>query len=68
MYQPHIRADLISRLYRQAKAQGIPMTRLVSELLEGALETLERGDEQVSEPPAPEYQSTFSPHPKGGEQ
>ncbi len=37
MYQPRIREDLISRLYRQAKAQGIPMTRLVSELLESVL-------------------------------
>ncbi len=61
MYQPHIRADLISRLYRQAKAQGIPMTRLVSELLEGALANLERGDAQVSEPPAAEYQPTPNP-------
>ena len=51
MYQPKIREDLIPRLYRMARARGIPMTRLVSELLEAALEQLERGGEGVSDPP-----------------
>lgn len=54
-YSPRVREDLIPRLYRAAKARRIPMTRLVSQLLEMALENLERG-EAVHEPPAAPYQ------------
>ncbi len=64
MYHPKIREDLILRLYRLAKARGIPMTRLVSQLLESALAQHERGGESVSDPPAEEYQ----PEGKGGKQ
>ncbi len=37
MYSPRIREDLIPPLYRLAKARGVPMTRLVSEILAAAL-------------------------------
>lgn len=33
MYSPKICESLISPLYHQAKARGIPMTRLVNEIL-----------------------------------
>jgi hypothetical protein len=33
MYSPKISEELISPLYHQAKARGIPMTRLVNEIL-----------------------------------
>ena len=68
MYQPKIRDDLIPRLYHLAQARGIPMTRLVSQLVEAALEKLEQGVEQVHDPPSEEYQSTSQPRMKGGEQ
>src|SRR5262245_20599329 len=42
MYTPKIRADLIPRLYRAAKARKIPMTRLVSEIVAAALAHCER--------------------------
>lgn len=45
MYQPKIRDELISRLYHLAKAQGIPMTRLVDELLTEGLKQLEDSKE-----------------------
>ena len=37
MYSPKIAEDLIPVLYRQAKTRGIPMTRLVDEILRRAL-------------------------------
>lgn len=61
MYQPKIHADLIRRLYRLAKARGVPMTRLVSDLLESTLKHLEQGAQTVGEPPAEEYQPTPNP-------
>ena len=33
MYSPKILPDLIPRLYRKAKERGIPMTKLVNEIL-----------------------------------
>jgi len=33
MYSPKIDPSIISPLYHQAKARGIPMTRLVNEIL-----------------------------------
>jgi len=41
MYTPKIREDLIPRLYRAAKARKVPMTQLVSALLETALVQVE---------------------------
>ena len=38
MYSPAIAPGLIPVLYRLGKARGVPMTRLVSELLFDALE------------------------------
>lgn len=37
MYSPKIDEDLIPALYQQAKAQGVPMTRLVNEYLYKAI-------------------------------
>lgn len=34
MYQPKIRDDLIRRIYRAAKEQDVPMTRLINEIVE----------------------------------
>jgi hypothetical protein len=34
LYSPQIPRDLVSRLYFKAKAEGIPMTRLASRLIE----------------------------------
>src|SRR5262245_34978244 len=41
MYTPKIRADLIPRLYRAAKARKVPMTKLVTALVETALAQVE---------------------------
>ncbi len=37
MYSPKIREDLIPRIFRKARAQGIHMTALVNGILEKAL-------------------------------
>jgi hypothetical protein len=36
-YSPQLRRDLVTTLYHRAKAEGIPMTRLVDRLIEEAL-------------------------------
>ena len=36
-YSPQLSRDIVSRLYLKAKAEGIPMTRLASRLIEKAL-------------------------------
>jgi hypothetical protein len=36
-YSPQLRRDLVTRLYFRAKAEGLPMTRLVDRLIEEAL-------------------------------
>ena len=41
MYSPRIREDLIRPLYRLAKARGVPMTRLVSDIVAAALATVQ---------------------------
>ena len=41
MYSPAIAPGLIPVLYRLGKARGVPMTRLVSELLFDALERID---------------------------
>ena len=41
MYTPKIREDLIPRLYRAAKARKVPMTKLVTTLVETALAQVE---------------------------
>jgi len=37
MYSPKIKEDLIPKLYRRAKAEGIPMTKLVDQIIRDAL-------------------------------
>ncbi|MDR3405883.1 MAG: hypothetical protein P4L99_25585 [Chthoniobacter sp.] len=36
-YSPQLRRDLVTRLYFRAKAERVPMTRLVDRLIEEAL-------------------------------
>lgn len=47
MYSPKIDPSLISPLYHQAKAKGIPMTKLVNEILSEHLQP-----ESVSDKPS----------------
>ncbi len=61
MYQPKIREELIPRLYRMAKARRMPMTRVLSELVEAAVDKFE-GVEGVSEPAA-DYQASRNAEP-----
>ena len=42
MYSPKIKEELIPVLYRLAREMKIPMTRLVSSLIEKALKEIER--------------------------
>jgi len=44
MYSPNIREDLVCKLYHAAKARGMPMTVLVNEILEKALDD---GDDKI---------------------
>ncbi len=41
MYTPKIREDLIPKLYRAAKVRKVPMTKLVTALVETALAQVE---------------------------
>ena len=40
-YSPQLSREIVSRLYFKAKAEGIPMTRLASRLIEQALGSAE---------------------------
>ncbi len=46
-YSPQIRRDLVTKLYFRAKAEGMPMTRLVDRLVEAGLAG-ERGPSEVA--------------------
>lgn len=46
MYSPKIDEELIPKLYLMAKQRKIPMTRFVNELLQTALERMEKGPPQ----------------------
>ncbi len=37
MYSPKIKEDLIAKLYQKAKVGGVPMTKLVDQILRSAL-------------------------------
>lgn len=43
-YSPQLSREIVSRLYLKAKAEGIPMTRLASRLIEEALGPNEPSD------------------------
>jgi hypothetical protein len=45
MYSPKIREDLIPRIYREAKRQGLRMTQWVNGVIERALPEKEDGPE-----------------------
>jgi hypothetical protein len=49
MYSPNIRDDLIPLLYRLARQEGKPMTRLVDEILRAEVERrVSQGDQQTN--------------------
>jgi hypothetical protein len=52
MYSPHIRNDLIPLLYRLARQEGKPMTRLVDEILRIEVERRVRvaGEHSIPDP------------------
>jgi hypothetical protein len=47
-YSPQLRRDLVSSLYHRAKAEGMPMTRLVNRLIDEALARLPAADSAAS--------------------
>ncbi len=60
MYSPRIREDLIPPLYRLAKARGVPMTRLVSDILAAALAGVQVEEAPGVEPQGREGQRTVT--------
>ncbi len=67
MYSPKVREDLIPRIYRAAKAVGVPMTRWVNEAVETALATLPQfGSEGPKPIENPETVSLHAASAKGG--
>jgi hypothetical protein len=50
MYSPNIRDDLIPLLYRLARQEGKPMTRLVDEILRAEIERRYRGSDTHRKP------------------
>jgi len=49
MYSPKIKEEIVRKLYRKAKKEGIPMTKLVDEILRSALNEKEFELKGVSE-------------------
>ena len=37
MYSPKIKEDLVAKLYQKAKVEGVPMTKLVDQILRDGL-------------------------------
>ena len=37
MYSPKIKEDLVTKLYQKAKVEGVPMTKLVDQIIREAL-------------------------------
>jgi len=37
MYSPKIKEDLVTKLYQKAKVEGVPMTKLVDQIIRDAL-------------------------------
>jgi len=37
MYSPNIKEDLVTKLYQKAKVEGVPMTKLVDQIIRDAL-------------------------------
>ncbi len=58
MYSPKIIPELIPKLYRKAKERGIPMTRLVNEILSDNLK--DEPEPAVEGPSGPGVYSTES--------
>ena len=50
MYSPKIRDELIPKIYVMAKARGIRMTTLVSEIIEKALDEMNNNPSQCHVP------------------
>jgi hypothetical protein len=67
MYSPKVREDLIPRIYRAAKAAGVPMTRWVNEAVVTALATPPQLGGEDPEPMGnPEAVSLHASSVKGG--
>ena len=49
MYSPKIKEDLVLKLYQRAKAEGIPMTKLVDKILRDALNRKKNKKEGVKD-------------------
>jgi hypothetical protein len=47
-YSPQLSREIVSRLYLKAKAEGIPMTRLASRLIEEGLDSNKSSDFPIS--------------------
>ena len=45
MYSPKIAEDLIPRIYQAAKARGMPMTKFINDILQRAIDAIEKGGE-----------------------
>jgi hypothetical protein len=59
MYSPNIRDDLIPLLYRLARQEGKPMTRLVDEIMRAEVERrLQVVDQQSNPDPAGSLKKT----------
>ena len=59
MYSPNIRDDLIPLLYRLARQEGKPMTRLVDEILRAEVERrLRAAGEQTNPDPSGSLKKT----------
>ena len=57
-YSPQLRRDLVSSLYRRAKAEGMPMTRLANRLIDEALTRLPAADSTAALRVAEETKTT----------
>lgn len=44
MYSPRIKDDLIPKLYRVARKEGLPMTELVDQILRNSLSRRKKGN------------------------
>ena len=59
VYSPALQPGMVRLLYHLGKAMGLPMTRLVDQLIHEALRLRELPAEVL-----PHYQNLTNPHPK----
>ncbi len=46
MYSPKIEEDLVTKLYQKVKVEGVPMTKLVDQIIRDALNGKGRGKDE----------------------